>query len=139
MPAVNGSTGILHSAIAHGSSLKRVIVTSSAGTLLTFAPKIYDETDWSEVFGKECEAKGSDASSLFKYLASKVSAEKAVWEVYEKNKASVSWDLVTILPSLVFGPMLHDRPTVASLEGSVREWYISVFGEGKAKSELPDG
>ncbi len=68
--------------------------TSSCLTIL-FAEgnetRILDENDW------------SDVTKCFHYPKSKILAEKAAWNIYEKNKDKIQF--VSVLPSLVLGPL----------------------------------
>jgi nucleoside-diphosphate-sugar epimerase len=58
----------------------------------------FDETNWNT------ESK-ADRNP---YYASKAEAERATWNFVEKNKGTLSFDVVTILPSFVFGQVLQD-------------------------------
>jgi hypothetical protein len=103
--------------------VKRIVVTSSVAAIrLLSSSKPFTEADWNDesvdIVNKE--GKGADASR--KYEASKTLAEKgtvdaffkcfkgnhslytiAAWKVYEENKKSIQWDLVTINPPYVLG------------------------------------
>ncbi|EEB99042.1 hypothetical protein MPER_01342, partial [Moniliophthora perniciosa FA553] len=78
-PAVNGVLGLLNSAMKYGSSLQRIVYTSSCaaikGTSPTKAVSV-SEADWNDEPVKECEKKGKEASGFTKYDASKTLAER---------------------------------------------------------------
>jgi dihydroflavonol-4-reductase len=104
-PAVQGTLTVLQSA-AKISSVRRVVITSSVVAL-------YDPSEIAEAnrVGKQFdESSWNNASSLTQnpYYYSKAEAEKAAWKFYEENKNSVSFDIVTINPSLIIGPILQD-------------------------------
>lgn len=47
------------------------------------------------------------------YRASKTLAERAAWKYVEENKPD--WDLVTVCPPYVLGPIIHEAATPESL------------------------
>ena len=131
-PAVAGTTSVLKSALKTGSSVKRVIVLSSCAAVQTSGlsePKVFTEADWNEAAIKEVETKGKDASPIDAYMASKTLAERAAWNWYEKNKSSVSWDLVTLQPPYVFGPIIHECKGLESLNTSAGLWFHMVLNK----------
>lgn len=94
-PAVNGTKGILETAVKHGyipsmsdrivtelrfnrSHIKRIVVTSSTSSVLLSpeAGRRYTEEDWNELAVGEVREKGKDASGIAKYSASKTLAER---------------------------------------------------------------
>ncbi|KAJ7597563.1 D-lactaldehyde dehydrogenase [Mycena floridula] len=130
-PAVQGTTGILRSVLKFGSSVKRVVITSSCAAVYTpakVAPYTeYVDSDWNETSVKSVEKLGRAADNIEKYRASKTLAERAAWDMYGQNKATVTWDLVTITPPYVLGPIAHEVPNPASLNVSTKQWYETVF------------
>lgn len=138
LPAVGGTTGLIESVISHGPSVKRVVYTSTCGAVLTPSrePRIYNENDWNDWSVRHCQEKGRDALPEWKYCASKVLAERAAWEMYEKHKAENKWDLVTIVPPWVYGPVLNASPSPKSLNSSMFEFYNAVFTTQKSEAEL---
>ncbi|KAK0460564.1 D-lactaldehyde dehydrogenase [Desarmillaria tabescens] len=130
-PAVKGTVGMLTSAAKYGSSVRRIVVTSSCAAILRSESGTItlSEADWNEQSPKEVEEKGRDAPPIAKYRASKVLAEKAAWSFYEGHKSEFSWDLTMINPPWVFGPFIHDVPTLNSLNATAKVWYDSVVQE----------
>jgi len=126
-PAVRGTTGILESIKRYAPTVKRVVITSSVASLVDFSKEpplgekfpTLDETDWNTLSPKEVEERGWNAEGVHKYRASKVLAERAAWEFVEKNNADVGFDVVTICPPLVFGPILHEVPSETALNSSM--------------------
>ena len=49
-PAVHGTTGVLLSALKYGSSVRRIVITSSCASVLTSSPepRVFSEEDWNE-------------------------------------------------------------------------------------------
>ncbi|KAF8877686.1 D-lactaldehyde dehydrogenase [Infundibulicybe gibba] len=138
-PAVKGTLGILKSAITNGSpSLKRVVLTSSCGAVRNEMPasaEAFTEENWNDASAKVVEEKGRDASSWSKYRASKTLAEKAAWDLYNKHKPELEWDLVVILPPSVYGPCLQEMRSLTDLNVSVREWRNNLFVPGLRDNE----
>ena len=105
MPAVRGTTSILNSALKHGTSVRRIVLTSSVAAVRESdpAPRDYDETNWNNAAVAAVTSKGSAAGPFLIYLASKTLAERAAWEFVAAHKAELAWDLVAINPPWVFG------------------------------------
>ncbi|KAG8899394.1 methylglyoxal reductase (NADPH-dependent) gre2 [Tulasnella sp. 408] len=126
-PAVNGTLSILDGVKTHGTSVRRVVITSSKASIMNGKPQTgwptFDETDWNDVSPREVELKGKDAEPVHKYRASKVLAERAAWDFVEKNKDNINFDLVTVLPSFVFGPIIHELTPLAPLNFSIQRFY----------------
>ncbi|OSD07837.1 NAD-P-binding protein [Trametes coccinea BRFM310] len=136
VPAVHGTTSVLKSAQKYGTSVKRVVITSSTAAVIlpVTEPRVLTEADWNEASIQEVKEKGRDASAPAKYRASKTLAERAAWEFYEKNKDTLSWDLVVLNPPFVFGPAIHDVDVPENLNESAREWYLNVV-KGKLDND----
>ncbi|TCD70287.1 methylglyoxal reductase (NADPH-dependent) gre2 [Steccherinum ochraceum] len=126
--AVQGNIGILKSALKNGTSLKRVVITSSCGARTGYSsvPKHVDEHSWNDAAVAEAERLGKGASSLAKYTASKTLAEKAAWEWYENHKTFFSWDLASFNPPWIFGPMLHEVQDIEDINASNKQLYNAV-------------
>ncbi|KAK0484420.1 hypothetical protein IW261DRAFT_1456425 [Armillaria novae-zelandiae] len=141
VPAVKGTVGILTSAAKYGSSVQRIVVTSSSAAILRSEPGTItlSEVDWNEQSPKEVEEKGLDASPFAKYRASKALAEKAAWSFYEGHRSEFAWDLTMINPPWVFGPFIHDMPTLNALNASSKAWYDAAVRQdhgGLSPNEL---
>ncbi|EIW83695.1 D-lactaldehyde dehydrogenase [Coniophora puteana RWD-64-598 SS2] len=133
-PAVGGVTAILHSALKHGTSSKRVVITSSMAAVeyQSDHPVTYTEKDWNVTTMAESDEKAENASSYAKYCASKVKSEQAVWEFVEKHKSEISWDVSVLNPPWVYGPPIHDVNKPSALNSSAKYWFDAVV-----KGELP--
>ncbi|KAF9457365.1 hypothetical protein BDZ94DRAFT_1273374 [Collybia nuda] len=136
-PAVKGTVGILHSVLKNAPGVKRIVVTSSCAAVLTISkePRIFTEENWNEQATKEIEEKGRNAMNISKYRASKTLAERAAWDFHKENKSKINWDLVVINPPFVFGPAIHDAPTINSLSTSSHQFYDAVLVEGFKTNE----
>ncbi|KAG1876139.1 hypothetical protein C8R48DRAFT_669334 [Suillus tomentosus] len=100
IPAVNGTVGMLKSALKYGQSVKRIVITSSGAAVLrdTTTPSTFSELNWNEQCLEIVREKGREAPNMMKYRASKTLAEKAAWEFWNKHKANVGWDLTVLNP-----------------------------------------
>ncbi len=109
---MQGTTSILNSALKHGSTLKRFILTSSAVATLevTPVPRFFSESTWNEAAVEAVKEKGSAAGNFAIYCASKTLAEKAAWEFVATHNSEISWDLAVMNPSLIIGARLFPAP-----------------------------
>jgi len=90
-PAVEGTINVLEGAVEKG--VKKVVITSTCLAIwIGNEDKVITEDDW------------SDLSKCAHYPKSKILAERAAWEFYEKNKDKI--DVTVVNPSLVLGPTL---------------------------------
>ncbi|KAK7047940.1 hypothetical protein VNI00_006268 [Paramarasmius palmivorus] len=132
-PNVKSVIGLLESALRYGSSIKRIVYTSSCATIVDSVPSTVisvSEDDWNEADVKRCEQLGKDASGLAKYSASKVLAERALWDWHEKHKNSTvtpcTWDISVLNPPWVLGPSAHQITTYSELGGSNKALYHAL-------------
>ncbi|GAA5864785.1 hypothetical protein JCM1840_004901 [Sporobolomyces johnsonii] len=133
-PAVRGTQGLLSSALKE-PKIQRVVVTSSFAAVVNPHDPVYSftEKDWNETSPKMVEEKGKDVDPFHAYRASKTLAEKAAWEFLEKHK-DASFDITTINPPLIFGPIIHQCPSADKLNTSVNNFYQYLIGKKDAKS-----
>ncbi|KAK9426817.1 hypothetical protein SUNI508_00344 [Seiridium unicorne] len=106
-PAIHGSVAILEALQKWGTSIKRIVATSSHASCVDISKGkrpgyVYDEKDWNPVTYEEA----SKADGVSAYCASKALAERAMWDWVGTNKPN--FDLVTITPPWVFGPYASD-------------------------------
>lgn len=124
-PALHGTRNVLAS-VDSTSSVTRVVLTSSCAAMYG------DNADIASCPGGVLtEANWNTSSSLqhMPYSYSKTVAEKAAWEMAEKQSR---YTLVTIHPSLVLGPGLEANPTSESFA------IVRQMGDGRMKAGIPD-
>jgi len=140
-PAVKGTTGILESIKKNAPGVKRVVITASVACIVydKGKPSTFDETDWNKESVEVVEKLGKAASPIHKYRASKVLAERAAWDFVEKNKGTISFDLVTINPPMVFGPVIHEVSHPDSLNTSVQMLHQKVTAAEVPQEQLTAG
>ncbi|KAJ5320130.1 hypothetical protein PENANT_c025G01057 [Penicillium antarcticum] len=126
-PAIKGTTGILKAIKAHAPSVKRVVITSSFAAIVNpdKHPKVYSEKEWNPVTWEE----GLDHSKV--YRASKTFAEKAAWDFVEQEKPN--FDIATINPPLVFGPVVHYLNSLEAINTSNQRMRNLIRGDMKEK------
>ena len=112
IPAVNGTLAVLRAA-AKVNSVQRVVYVSSCAAVLdptATEPRVYDENDWNEHDVETCRREGRAAPQIAKYRASKTLAERGAWAFWKENKetGAITWDLVSLCPPWVFGPVIHE-------------------------------
>lgn len=95
-PAVKGTLRALKA--AHRSSVQKVILTSSIGSIVFGHNKeICDPSDWTDI-----------SAPVGAYIKSKTLAEKAAWN-YVDNQKDNSFKMTSINPGMVFGPILSNQ------------------------------
>jgi nucleoside-diphosphate-sugar epimerase len=111
--------------ISVSPTVKRVVITSSVGAIREpsdnsrvytevgrpFLPRIrcmlrhpfslMSQEDWNGYSVQDIETKGIASEPTHKYRASKVKAERAVWEFVEKHEEKLNFEVTTILPTFV--------------------------------------
>jgi len=124
-PAVLGTQNVLQSA-NKVASVKRVVVTSSCAAIYT------DALDCAKAPNGILTEDIWNTSSSLKYQPyyySKTLAEKKAWEIQQGQS---QWDLITINPSFVLGPLLN--PTATTSESFS---ILKQIGDGTMKMGVP--
>ncbi|KAF7562895.1 hypothetical protein G7046_g1238 [Stylonectria norvegica] len=128
IPAIQGVQSILDASL--GSSVKRVVMTSSFGAVLDMeraesTPYTYSPSDWNPI--TYSEAISPDATPQDAYRGSKVFAEQGAWDFMKKN--TPQFDLVTLCPSMVFGPVAGPLHSPQDLnESNSILWRVATGG-----------
>ncbi|KAI0766552.1 NAD-P-binding protein [Irpex lacteus] len=137
-PAVEGTNSVLQSTLAHGTQVKRFVLTSSVGSIMELLPEapIFTEENWNEQSVRNCNEQGKDAAQHDKYLASKTLSERAAWNFFATHKDEVKFDLVVLNPAIVLGPILHEVVDPMKLNMSMLEYFISVVAGARSNEEL---
>ncbi|GAA5840560.1 hypothetical protein JCM11251_007615 [Rhodosporidiobolus azoricus] len=131
-PAVQGTLGALRSA-AKEEKVKRVVITSSFAAVVNPHDPVYTftEKDWNEFSPKQVEEKGAQVDPSQAYRASKTLAEQAAWRFVEEEKPQ--FDIATVNPPLIFGPIIHQCESADKLNTSVNNFYKFLTGEKSAE------
>ncbi|CAF3563258.1 unnamed protein product [Fusarium graminearum] len=132
-PAVIGTTGILKALHASAPNVKRVVITSSFAAIIdeakfTDGSHVFSEKTWNPVTIDDITRSDTTA-----YRASKTLAERAAWDFVAEKKPS--FDLVTVCPPLVLGPVSKHLATLESINTSNARIVNLLRGEWK--DEIP--
>ena len=100
-PAVEGTSNVLR-ACAESGTVKRVVLTGSIAAISSgmsgnpgaAQDHVYTESDW------------SDESTCSPYERSKLKAEQAAWEFMKHLEEGKYFELVTVCPGVILGPLL---------------------------------
>jgi dihydroflavonol-4-reductase len=104
LPARDGTLRVLRAAEAEG--VRRVVMTSSIAAVLyghaRDGSRTYDERDWSVL-----------STETGPYEQSKTQAERAAWDYVESLAPERRFELVTLQPGVVLGPVMDDDYAVS--------------------------
>lgn len=128
--------------------MSRIIENRDPGTVT------FTEADWNQQSIDAVNNEGVEAWRMHWYRASKTLAERAAWDYMEKQKPSYAphlfscqlclthrFDLATICPPFVLGPIMHQadaakdlntctwRAVFTSSRLAVATWYAFLSGE----------
>ncbi|KAJ3573248.1 hypothetical protein NP233_g2543 [Leucocoprinus birnbaumii] len=136
-PAVQGTIGILQSALLHGSNVKRIVLVSSAAAITNWPkePTVFSEEDWNTTSLEDISRNGINAEPESAYRASKTIAERAAWDFWEKHRSEVAWDLVVTNPTVVFGPCIHEISGGPTNLNTSLKWLYNIVVNTASKSE----
>ncbi|KAK0652113.1 hypothetical protein B0T16DRAFT_387435 [Cercophora newfieldiana] len=134
-PAVIGTTGILKAIVRSAPRVRRVVITSSFAAILDEAKiadptTIFTEASWNPV--TIADIHNSPATA---YRASKTLAERAAWDFVADPSNGAKFDLATINPPMVFGPVAHHLASLESINTS-NERIVALL-QGKWKEAIP--
>lgn len=123
-PALEGTRNVLE-AVNAAPSVKRVVLTSSVAAIygdndeIERVPgQVFTEENWNETSSVDHNP----------YQYSKTVAEREAWKM---QQAQTRWDLVTINPSMVYGPSLTKGSQSASIDTLIK------MGNGKLFTGVP--
>ncbi|KAI3116179.1 hypothetical protein CBS147333_789 [Penicillium roqueforti] len=135
LPAINGVKSILSASAKPGSKVQRLVLTSSVSAVInpssTPAPGFtYTAVNWNPLTYEE--AIDPKSTAVTAYRGSKKFAELAAWEFVKDQKTK--FDLVTLCPPMVFGPVVHPVSTVQQLNES----NMVLWGVAAGADPLPE-
>lgn len=132
-PAVNGTKGVLAAIKRNAPTVRRVVVTSSFAAIVNADKSTDPNTIFSEASFNPITIDDIKKSQAHAYRASKTLAEKAAWDFVAQEKPN--FDLATVNPPFVFGPVVHHLATVDAMNTS-NERLVQLL-RGEWKTELP--
>lgn len=140
-PATQGTTEVLAGISRVAPSVQRVVLTSSIAAVLdlkkgnplvTHPARVYTGLDWNPISSDE--ALTTDVPNRA-YQASKTFAERAAWDFVEREKPR--FDLVTINPPMIFGPLVDADQLHGPQELNQSTWniYSQFLAPGRKSSD----
>lgn len=135
-PAIKGTTRVLEAVKAVAPTVRRVIITSSFAAVADLAnmaaigAKVHTGEDWNPITWEQALDENNRGSA---YQASKKFAEEAAWKFVKEEK--VGFDVVTMCPPMVYGPLQHGLKSVKELNASSGRIYD--FMKGTEEADLP--
>lgn len=108
-PAIAGTKNLVQAAAAHAPLVQRIVITSSFAAIIDMgradggAGYVYTEKDWNPCSYADAIAGPGPVA----YCASKAFAEKAAWDFVADEKNKAKFDIATICPPMIYGPVDH--------------------------------
>ncbi|KAK1836115.1 hypothetical protein QBC39DRAFT_108513 [Podospora conica] len=136
-PALIGTTSILAAIARSAPTVRRVVVTSSFAaimdeSLIASPTTVFTESSWNPV--TLADIHNSPATA---YRASKTLAERAAWAFVATH--APQFDLVTVNPPMVFGPVAHHLDDVVRGINTSNERLVSLIRGGWKDAVPPTG
>ncbi|KIM22734.1 hypothetical protein M408DRAFT_28483 [Serendipita vermifera MAFF 305830] len=131
-PAMRGTDGLLKAIANLAPNVKRVVITSSFAAMIdpskgNWPGHTYAEEDWNPVTMEQALT----GDKITTYRASKTFAEREAWNFVRQEKTpKVEFDLVTLCPPMVYGPIVNAQ-TLSSLNTSNERMWKFLNGEVK--------
>ncbi|KAL2135931.1 hypothetical protein VTI74DRAFT_6314 [Chaetomium olivicolor] len=135
-PALIGTTSILRAIARSAPTVRRVVVTSSFAAIVDPARAWDPNTTFSEASWNPVTIADIHEAPATAYRASKKLAEQAAWEFVKNPENGAKFDLVTVNPPMVFGPVVHYLESLESVNTS-NERFLDCI-RGKWREEVPD-
>lgn len=124
-----GTTSILRAIARSAPTVRRVVVTSSFAAILTEAKTNDPSTTYSESSWNPVTIDDIHNSPATAYRASKTLAERAAWDFVRDPASGAQFDLVTVNPPMVFGPVVHYLASLDSINTSNERIVDCVRGK----------
>ncbi|KAK4031710.1 hypothetical protein C8A01DRAFT_41847 [Parachaetomium inaequale] len=136
-PAVTGTTAILRAITASAPTVRRVVVTSSFAAIIdeahaTDPSHTFSEASWNPVTLADIHKSPSTA-----YRASKTLAERAAWDFVRDPANGAKFDLVTVNPPMVFGPVVHYLASLDAVNTSNERVVDCLRGKWRRDGAVP--
>ena len=132
-PALHGTESVLRAIQRFAPSVRRVVVTSSFAAILDEKHFGDPSHTFSEASWNPDGAEDIHRSPATAYRVSKTLAERAAWRFVAEEKPN--FDLVTVCPPLVLGPVVHHLATLDAINTS-NQTPVNVL-KGKFRDEIP--
>ncbi|KAF4123675.1 Nucleoside-diphosphate-sugar epimerase [Geosmithia morbida] len=144
-PAVKGTTGILRAVNRWAPNVRRVVITSSFASILDEAHLHDPDTTFTEASWNPDTIRDVGRSPATAYRVSKTLAERSAWDFVSASRGApsgaeggsgpASFDLVTICPPLVLGPVVDHLVSLESVNTS-NERVVDLL-RGRWRHSIP--
>ncbi|CAK7212312.1 methylglyoxal reductase (NADPH-dependent) gre2 [Sporothrix bragantina] len=138
-PAVRGTMGLLQSVHQYAPGVRRVVVTSSFAAILSGAHLEDPNTTFTEASWNPVTLADINSGPGAAYAASKNLAEQAAFDYVRDNKTTLSFDVVSVCPPNIFGPLANHVDSVAALNTSSQGLAALLQGEWRTTIPATDG
>lgn len=134
IPAIEGVRSIMKASLKSG--IRRIVLTSSFGSVLDMGrpeelPWKYTSADWNPI--TYAEAVSPSATAQDAYRGSKTFAEQEAWKFMKESNPQ--FDLVTLCPSMVFGPLATSPTSLRDINES--NMMLCKVASGGPSQPLP--
>lgn len=133
-PALNGTRGILEAIHRSAPSVKRVVITSSFAAIVSEKHLFDPSTTFTEASWNPDGIADAGRSPTTAYRVSKTAAEFFAWDFVAREKPS--FDLVSVNPPVVFGPIAHSLASLDAINTS-NERIVALL-RGQWKTQIGD-
>lgn len=130
-----GTTSILRAIARSAPTVRRVVVTSSFAAIIDEAKVSDPSTTFTEASWNPLTLDDIHRSPATAYRASKTLAERAAWDFVRDPANGARFDLVTINPPMVFGPVAHYLASLDAINTS-NERIVDCM-RGKWRDAIP--
>lgn len=114
-PAVDGTLNVLRACADTNGGVRRVVVTSSIAAVAGHDDGTEEDSDDESSRAKEYdESMWTDLTRAPAYPKSKTMAERAAWRFVEELPGPQQFELATVNPGFVIGPMLTKSPCTSA-------------------------
>lgn len=128
-PALNGTRGILEAIKRSAPSVRRVVITSSFAAIVSEKHFADPNTTFTEASWNPDTIEDVGRSPATAYRVSKTAAELFAWDFVKSAKPN--FDLVTVNPPVVFGPVAHSLASLDAINTSNERIVALLRGEWK--------
>ncbi|KAK0634571.1 hypothetical protein B0T17DRAFT_502211 [Bombardia bombarda] len=133
-PALIGTSSIIKAIARSAPSVRRVVITSSFAAIMDETKGSDPNTTYTEASWNPVTIDQIYDSPATAYRASKKLAEKSAWDFVADPANDAKFDVVTINPPMVFGPVVHHLAGLQNINTSNAR--VVDLLQGKWKDEI---
>jgi nucleoside-diphosphate-sugar epimerase len=138
-PALNGTRGILKAIVRSAPSVRRVVITSSFAAILSETKLQDPNTTFTEKSWNPDGLADIHRSPATAYRVSKLMAEHYAWDFVADKSNGANFDIVTVNPPTVFGPVVNHLASLDAINTSNARIVDCVQGKWKENGPAKSG